>query len=99
MGKDARTNTEREEENRARMRYTPHQVAAALRGSTDDDDLPLDITRCLRGMPAAPRTLLEAYGCGYSEREAARIAGLGGNANRHFDAALRRLTDLINGDD
>jgi hypothetical protein len=80
------------------MRYTPHQVAAALRGSTDDDDLPLDIARCLAAMEAAPRTLLECYGCGYSEREAARIAGLGGNANRHFDTALRKLTASINGD-
>jgi hypothetical protein len=77
-------------------RYTPHQIARALRGVGDDVDLNVDVCRLLIHLEPQDHMLLSLYAAGYSPHEALRVMGRRGNAQRDYDTAIRNLARLIN---
>lgn len=81
--------------------YTQSQVWALLTGELGDVywgeivDLQVGLTK----LPPAEATFLIRLGQGYTATQALGEAGLTGNTTRLKRAVVRKLTDIMNGDE
>ncbi len=83
----------------------PSDVLLALRSELDDEDvrfLQWDIGRLLFKLSPDERCLLLLYSSGKGVEHSAQLLHIEGNQRaifRKFERAVRRLTDLLNGDE
>ncbi len=78
--------------------YTPSQIWSILMGESENPDDYFDVEMGLAVMKEPQRLFLLRLAMGIPGTQAMKLSGLKGNQTRTKQAAIKQLTEIINGE-